>query len=95
MSPVTLVFPVSNVSLVSPVSLVFPVSLVSPLAFKNYEVFCGLALVSHMARTVLWVSLLSCDNMRGFFLTLRRSKDVIFLELKKSKHKVMLFLFRK
>ena len=93
MSPVA---PMSLVSLVSPFfPFVFPVSLVSPLAFKNYEVFCGLALVSHMARTLLWVSLLSCDNMRDFFLTLRRSKDVIFLELKKSKHKVMLFLFRK
>ena len=37
----------------------------------------------------------ACDNMRGFFLTLRKSKDVIFLEHKKSKHKVMLFLCRK
>ena len=91
---------VCHVSLVSPVSLVFPVSrcvpcvpcLVCPVSacplcpfchFKKMK--CSVALpLFHVARKLRWFSLLSYDNMRGyFFRTLRRSKDVIFHENRK------------
>ena len=96
-SPVSLVFPVSRCvpcvpCLVCPVSPFprFPVSPFPrvpcvPFAISkkwNVRWRCP-CFMWHVARKLRWFSLLSYDNMRVFFRTRRRSKDVIFHENRK------------
>ena len=64
------VSPVPSMSLVSPVSpesLVSPVSLMSPLPFYKTWNIRRRCLAYNMSRKLWLVSLLSYDNMRGFF----------------------------